>query len=94
MARKGLYSEYAAWHCHCGPKWTAIGVQPTDWNLTANFHGRQSSEVIHYSIKAVQPAPERAVTIVGFSREHVPFPQPHDRGNPLIARLMDLKNAV
>lgn len=84
------YKDWAAWHYHCGPGYGDAGVEPTEWCLFANMKGRQSPEVIHYSKKKVQPPPEREITIIGFSRTHVPFPEPLEPGNPLMSRLKSL----
>ena len=90
-----VYKDFGAWHYHCGPRYGRKGHVPTEWWLPANAQGDQSTEVIHYSRKQVnQPAGKFAITIVSFSRQHVPFPDGNDYRNPMGERLRTLGNSI
>jgi hypothetical protein len=88
------YKEWAAWHYHCGPTYGGKLVQPTEWWLPQNDHGRTSPEIVHYSKKQVQQPPgARTITIVAFSRNHVPFPPVDSDRSPIGERLRSLTDS-
>ena len=89
------YKKHNAWHYHCGPSYNLSKVAHvvTDWWLPLNHTGRESPEVVHYSISKVEGKP-LGITVVGFSRNHVPFLSSTAPANPLMARLGTLSNSV
>jgi len=76
------YKKYNAWHYHSGP----YDKQPKVWTLPSlptNLDGSHSAPVVHY-IKA-----KGKVIIIGYSRDHIPFPDGDSRSNKLRTRLFN-----
>ena len=89
-----LYREQNAWHYHCGPSYNLqADYQPTDWYLPENNLGKESPEVIHYSLKQLALG-TKPVSIMGFSRNHIPFLSSSDPNNPLRTRFSTPNESV
>lgn len=71
-----LYRDNKIWHYHCGP-YRKAGSARTDATLAANYDGRHSGPVYHYSKQA------DTIIVLGYSRIHNPFPIPTSKRNPL-----------
>ncbi|MDJ0030355.1 hypothetical protein [Pantoea ananatis] len=63
------YEQQNYWHYHCGPGWKLNTFRTMTIDLAFNPSGMHSYECIHY-IKHSQ----NSITIVGYSRDHKPFP--------------------
>lgn len=89
------YEKSNAWHYHCGPTYniTSNEHESTEWWLPENHLGRESTQAVHYSIAKVVDVP-RGITVVGFSRNHIPFLGSSNPSNPLTGRLKTLPNSV
>jgi len=76
------YEEGNYWHYHCGPSYSNAPMKSMTYNLNVNLNGITSAEIIHY-----QKIDDGTVFIVGFSPNHLPFPNSDDpsNGNPLFA---------
>ncbi len=72
------YKDANYWHYHCGPTWRVGTYKGHTVDLAFNPGGMRSNECIHYAKTS-----DDTITIVGYSRLHIPFP-PSDYGdNPL-----------
>lgn len=83
MAKMGTYQQANIWHYHSGPYSVKPGTHKSDYVWKANYQGKTSEQVIHYTWNGSQMD---HLVILGFSPQHIPFPAPGDKGNPLRAR--------
>jgi hypothetical protein len=93
-AARTTYQEGAAWHYHCGLEYSDEGHLTTEWWLPANDHGHKSKAIVHYSKKQTHgQIGLRAITIIAFGRDHMPFPDAEERGHPIGPRLRSVDNS-
>ncbi len=78
-----LYSHTNAWHYHSGPYSRIHGTVKTPPHLPENLKGASSAEIVHY----IKDESNKTIILIGYSREHIPFPKSDSRSNPLRTRL-------
>lgn len=94
--KTGTYFKNNIWHYHCGPAFIPnASAIPTAACLPHNENGLTSGACIHYS-KLATPmlAERREITVLGFSRDHVPFLRDDDRSNPLRSRASKVGDSI
>ncbi|WP_225182172.1 hypothetical protein [Pectobacterium aroidearum] len=74
------YKDLNYWHYHCGTTWNEATFKGMTIDLKFNPNGMHSNECIHYIKES-----DSKITIVGYSREHVPFLSPNDKRNPFFS---------
>lgn len=74
------YERQKYWHYHCGPSWYQSTFRGQTLNLKFNPNGMHSLECIHY----VRESDDR-ITIVGYSKNHIPFLTSDDPRNPFFS---------
>ena len=83
------YRDNNIWHYHCGPyNANRHGTKLTDNTLAANYDGHHSAQVYHYSKNG------ETIVILGYSRQHNPFPKPSSAKNPVATRGLALHDTV
>jgi hypothetical protein len=77
-----LYRDNDIWHYHCGPYLRQDGPPKrwTDNTLALNNNGKHSAQVYHYSKQS------DTIIVLGYSRQHIPFPVAASKKNPLRIR--------
>lgn len=85
-----IYQENNVWHYHCGPTYvpSPSGYLMTNSMLSENLRGKTSPEIYHYTKH------QEVLIVLGFSRDHIPFPDPTSRSNPLRFRSFTWKKAI
>ncbi|WP_216641049.1 hypothetical protein [Aeromonas sobria] len=73
------YQDAEYWHYHCGPTISNGKNFSMTFDLRRNLDGVRSAEVIHYK----KYEDEDEIVILAFSPQHIPFPSPKSRFNPL-----------
>lgn len=74
------YEAENYWHYHCGPSWYPGIFRGQTLDLKFNPGGMHSDECIHYAKTS-----EQTITIVGYSRKHIPFLKSDNKRNPLFS---------
>ncbi|WP_210506806.1 hypothetical protein [Pantoea ananatis] len=69
------YEQENYWHYHCGPTWYESTFKGMTVDLKFNPNGMASDQCIHYIKNS-----DDKITIVGYSRQHIPF-LPSDWGD-------------
>jgi hypothetical protein len=90
MKHAKVYQDNNVWHYHCGPSYvpSPAGYIMTDCMLSQNLRGKASPEIYHYAKQ------QELLIVLGFSRQHIPFPDPMSRSNPLRYRSSTWKRAI
>lgn len=72
------YMKNNVWHYHCGPYEGSSGTYyATENTLDENISGKRSSQIYHYTKQ------KEIIIVLGYSRQHIPFPIGNSKSNPL-----------
>ena len=83
------YRDNNVWHYHCGPyRSVPPGHRMTGCDLPENLMGKPSAAIYHYAKQ------HDVIVVLGFSREHIPFPDAMSRKNPLRHRSFTWRMAI
>ncbi|WP_313795356.1 hypothetical protein [Serratia sp. (in: enterobacteria)] len=74
------YREENYWHYHCGPAWKKFTFRGFTYDLKFNPGGEHSKQCIHYA-----KISEDQISIVGYSRDHLPFKLSRHKDNPFFS---------
>ncbi|MDK2126233.1 hypothetical protein [Parachitinimonas caeni] len=83
------YAQCCVWHYHAGPYQNGVQNDTTP-DLPVNLKGCGSAAIIHY----IKDIPNRRIIVIGYSREHIPFPQANSRNNPLRHRMYTWRGRI